>query len=186
VRGTYPYLRYSQTNALFVGADVNMLWTISPAWSVNPRATLLRVTDQSNDDYLVFIPSNRYEAIVSYRHPDVKSISKLYAEATIRYADKQRRAPRTITPRDFNEAIESDTDPFRGSDDNFDFMDAPPAYYLFNIAIGFSIKSAATRYDFRLAAENLFNASYREYTNRFRYYADDLGRNFILSLKCTF
>lgn len=186
VRGTYPYLRYAQTNALFVGADVNMLWTISPAWSVNPRATLLRVTDQSNDDYLVFIPSNRYEAIVSYRHPDVKSISQLYAEATIRYVDKQRRAPRTITPRDFNEAIESDTDPFGGSDDNFDFMDAPPAYTLLNVAIGFSIKTAATRYDFRLAAENLFNASYREYTNRFRYYADDLGRNFVLSVKCTF
>ncbi|KKM72261.1 hypothetical protein LCGC14_1422330, partial [marine sediment metagenome] len=33
---------------------------------------------------------------------------------------------------------------------------------------------------------NILNTSYRNYLNRLRYYADDLGRNFTLSLKLNY
>ena len=33
---------------------------------------------------------------------------------------------------------------------------------------------------------NIFNTSYREYLNRLRYFADDLGRNFMLQLKLNY
>jgi iron complex outermembrane receptor protein len=65
-------------------------------------------------------------------------------------------------------------------------MEAPDGYWLLNLAIGASVKRDRVQYDFRIAPENTLNQTYREYTNRFRYYADDVGRNFIFSFKCIF
>jgi iron complex outermembrane receptor protein len=38
----------------------------------------------------------------------------------------------------------------------------------------------------RLSADNLTNEAYREYTNRLRYFADDVGRNFTLGIHFSF
>ena len=37
-----------------------------------------------------------------------------------------------------------------------------------------------------LSVTNLLNTSYREYLNRFRYYADEMGRNITLRIKIPF
>ena len=99
---------------------------------------------------------------------------------------RQSRAPRVVTVEEINDAHEQGKDPFENDDSNFDFMEAPPGYFLWNVAAGVSVKGEKTQYDFRLGSDNLLNTTYREYTNRFRYYADDLGRNFIISVKCIF
>jgi iron complex outermembrane receptor protein len=91
-----------------------------------------------------------------------------------------------VTVREINEAQEQGLDPFLDNHSNFDFMAPPPGYFLWSVAAGISLKGDKTRYDFRVGSENLLNTSYREYTNRFRYYADDLGRNLIVSIKCIF
>jgi iron complex outermembrane receptor protein len=65
-------------------------------------------------------------------------------------------------------------------------MDAPASYWLVNASTGFSLRSQKLKYDFRLSADNLFNTVYRNYTNRLRYFANDLGSNFSLLIKCTF
>ncbi|MFM7485593.1 MAG: hypothetical protein ACKO13_01600, partial [Cytophagales bacterium] len=69
---------------------------------------------------------------------------------------------------------------------NSDFMDAPASYWLVNASTGFSLRSQKLKYDFRLSADNLFNTVYRNYTNRLRYFTNDLGSNFSLLIKCTF
>jgi len=186
IRGTYPYFRYTQTDALFVGADLSATWRVSPMWRITPKATLLRASDVRHDDYLVNIPSNKFEVALRYEDPTLLSLRNFYVESKVKWVAQQHRAPRTITPREFNDAILEDTDPLQGSSSNFDFMDAPDAYWLINVAMGVSADMGKARYDFRLAAENQLNTEYREYTNRFRYYADDLGTNFIFSIKCTF
>jgi iron complex outermembrane receptor protein len=186
IRGVYPYFRYTQTDALFLGMDISANWQATKNIKANAKASLLRASDEKNDDYLVFIPSNRYEASIRFEEPHRFALKDFFVETKVKYVAEQHRAPRTITPREFQEALENDTDPFGDDYSNFDFMDAPDGYVLLNVSTGFSIKREKTRYDFRMAAENLLNTSYREYTNRFRYYADDLGRNFIVSLKCIF
>ncbi len=186
IRGTYPYFRYTQTDALFVGADLSGVWSLNSNWKVSPKASLLRASDERNNDYLVFIPPNRYETAVRYERPSLMGLKNVFVESKIKMVATQGRAPRTITVRDFNDATDQDTDPLQGSSANFDFMDAPDAYWLWNVAVGLSVHTEKVRYDFRLASENTLNTSYREYTNRFRYYADDLGRNILFSIKCTF
>lgn len=182
VRGTFPYFRYTQTDALFVGLDVEATWTVQKRWLVLPKVSLLRATDIRNDDYFVFIPSNRAEIGIRYQVEK----HNFYIEPRISYVALQGRAPRVITVRDFNDAIQNGTDPLGGSTKNFDFMAPPPAYTLIGIGVGYSIPSGNGRFDIRGAVDNLFNASYREYTNRLRYYADDLGTNVSLSAKYTF
>ncbi len=56
---------------------------------------------------------------------------------------------------------------------NSDFAPPPPAYSLFSLQVGYSHKNNT----WHLGISNLFNQSYREYLNRQRYFADDLGRN---------
>ncbi len=58
---------------------------------------------------------------------------------------------------------------------------APPAgYFLMNVNWGISIR----RLELNLRVSNALNAAYRDYLNRFRYYADDQGRN--ISLKVAY
>ncbi|MEQ9414310.1 MAG: TonB-dependent receptor, partial [Cyclobacteriaceae bacterium] len=113
-------------------------------------------------------------------------IKRFFIESKVKYVARQRRAPRVVTPRQIKEAAEQNIDLLANDNTIFDFMEAPDGYALLNLSTGFSINREKVRYDIRVAAENVLNTSYREYTNRFRYYADDLGRNFLISLKCNF
>jgi iron complex outermembrane receptor protein len=150
------------------------------------KVSLLRASDDRNKDYLVFIPSNRYELSFRFEEPARFALKEFFIETKLRYVDEQRRAPRKIGPEEFQDAQENDTDVFNGDYSNFDFMEAPDAYFLLNVSTGFSVKREKVKYDFRVSADNLLNTSYREYTNRLRYFADDMGRNITLAFKCIF
>lgn len=184
-RGTYPYFRYTQTDALLMGLDAFVSRALTKHVTTSARASVLRASDQTNHDYLVFIPPNRYDIAVRYEG-SWKDRATAFAEVKVLYVAHQSRAPRVITPRQFREATEQGTDPLQGSTAAFDFMKAPPGYMLVSISTGLSATINKRKYDLRLGADNLFNKSYREYTNRFRYYTDEIGRNITLSLKCTF
>ncbi|HTF28224.1 MAG TPA: hypothetical protein VK625_05225, partial [Flavitalea sp.] len=186
VRGVFPYFRYTQTDALFLGADFTGTWRAGNYLKIIPKVSLLRASDESNHEFLVFIPSNKYEVALRYDRAELSFFRNFYVESKTKFVAKQTRAPRVVTVREINEAQEQHTDPFNGNTSNFDFMDAPEGYWLWNVAIGASVKSKKVQYDFRIASENTLNQKYREYTNRFRYYADDLGRNIIFSLKCIY
>lgn len=186
IRGTYPYFRYTQTDALFLGVDVTADWNLSKQWKLSPKASFIRASDERNNDLLVFIPSNKYELACRFEEPSQFPLKRFFAELKVKYVARQNRAPRTITARQIRDAGEAGVNLFENDARIFDFKDAPADYGLVNASVGFSLDSDKTRYDFRLSAENLLNESYREYTNRFRYYADDLGRNFMFSVKCIF
>jgi iron complex outermembrane receptor protein len=51
-----------------------------------------------------------------------------------------------------------------------------------NLNWGMSIKG----FDLSLRVSNALNAAYRDYLNRFRYYADDQGRNISFKLAYSF
>jgi iron complex outermembrane recepter protein len=186
VRGTYAYFRYTQTDALFLGLDITGVWQVHPLLKISPKVSLLRASDERNDDYLIFIPSNWYEIVLRYEKPTVGIWKNLFVESKTRFVSRQYRAPRVVTVREINEAQEQGEDPFENDHSNFDFTEAPDGYLLWNVAAGISLKGDKRRYDFRIGSENVINSTYREYTNRFRYYADDLGRNFVISVKCIF
>ena len=59
--------------------------------------------------------------------------------------------------------------------------DSPPAYFLLNGTADFRIALGHRReLKFMLVGENILNNLYKEYTDRFRYYAHERGANFSL------
>ena len=186
LRGVFPYFRYTQTDALFLGADLFGSFSLNSHIKAISKVSLLRASDERNHDYLVFIPSNRYEVSFRYEEPLKFLLKDFYVEPKVKYIAMQNRAPRVISPGEIIEAYSRDENIFADDPSNFDFMAPPDGYFLLNLSCGFSIHSEKSRYNISLSADNLLNTSYREYTNRFRYYADDLGRNFLFSVKYIF
>ena len=105
----------------------------------------------------------------------------------IRAADRQRNAPRVVMIGQVLEAKQTNTDLFAQNAGVFDFVSPPPAYINFHLSTGFDLEFAGqSMLTIFLSIENLFNNSYRDYLNRLRYYADDLGRNISLSVSYSF
>jgi iron complex outermembrane recepter protein len=186
IRGVYPYFRYAQTDALFLGADWSLSANLSKQIKFTQNASFIYVKNLGESGNLPFIPPNRFDWSLRWSEPTRFRMKDFFFETKARFTMKQYRAPRVVTPAQLIEAKETGIDLFASDQTIFDFAAAPDGYCVLNMATGFSIKSARSTIDFRLAVDNLLDQSYREYTNRFRYYADDLGRNFILSIQLNF
>ena len=186
LRGTLPAFRYTQTDALFVGTDISASQVVYKGFSLISKISLIRASDYTNHDYLVFIPPNRLELGVRYDLHELKKLKSIFFESKWKYTMRQTRAPRVISIPVLKEHQENGTNPFQDDPSNFDFMAAPKGYFLWNVSAGVAVPAQKGRYEFRASVENMLNASYREYTNRFRYYANDLGSNFIVSAKYVF
>ncbi len=63
-----------------------------------------------------------------------------------------------------------------------DYASPPAGYYLVNLNGGITFK----KIDVNLRISNALNTAYRDYLNRFRYYADDQGRNISLRVLYNF
>ncbi len=186
LRGTLPAFRYTQTDALFLGVDFSMERMIYKQLSLLSKVSFIRASDYTNHDYLVFIPSNRIEVGMRYDVPKFKKLTGIFFESKWKYTMRQYRAPRVISIPELKQYQENGTNPFQDDPSNFDFMAAPEGYLLWNVSTGIQVPAKKGRYEFRVSVENMLNSSYREYTNRFRYYANDLGSNFIVSAKYVF
>ncbi len=186
IRGIFPYFRYTQTNASFLGIDFSGEYQLDKLMKLGSKISLLRATDETNNDFLVFIPSNRYE--ISLRHDQIKigKATNFYAEVKVKYIAQQNRAPRVVSIAEINDANTTGEDLLLNDSRNFDFVAAPDGYLLFGASTGVSFPFEKSKLNFRISADNLFNAAYREYTNRLRYYADDLGRNITLAINFSF
>ncbi|MDX1409834.1 MAG: hypothetical protein R3330_16910, partial [Saprospiraceae bacterium] len=58
-----------------------------------------------------------------------------------------------------------------------DFTLPPGAYFLLGASAGITIPLDDAHLELSLAIENALNTSYRNYLNRLRYFADELGMN---------
>ncbi len=185
-RGVFPYFRYTQTNASFVGSDLSVQYSLSNSLAIGSKVSLLRAADQTRNDYLIFIPSNRYEVSLRYEKDKMGSWGNFYTEVRAKYVATQNRAPRVIPIQDIIDAYEQGIDLIGEDSQNFDFIPPPPGYMLLAFSAGISRTLNDSKIDLRLSVDNLTNTSYREYTNRMRYFADDLGRNVSIALKYSF
>ena len=64
----------------------------------------------------------------------------------------------------------------------FDFKDAPDGYFLLDFSWKIDIKDFSAS----IMVTNVLNKKYRNYLNSMRYFADEMGRNFIFNLSYTF
>jgi len=163
IRGTFPLFVYEQTDALFYGLDYGMTVDLTSRWKYEAGIAIVRAKNVNNHTYLPYIPSDRYRQSVRYTFP-IKRMTENYLKVEYVIQDKQKR-------------YEAGTD----------FSAPPPMYQLVNLAVGTFIKTKAEHaIGIHLTADNVFNREYKDYMDRFRYYAHALGRNISLKINYSF
>jgi iron complex outermembrane receptor protein len=177
IRGYFPVFRYSQTDALLSGTDWLLQWQVTKAFSVQHKGSYLYAADIYTDDVLTFIPPVQAEWSVTYSKDNAGKYQDFFVTLSAPVAFKQTRAPAVVYPGEIENYSGSRT---------IDFMPAPDGYVLLNVEAGVKIPIQKRFLFVSLTADNLLNTRYRNYMNRLRYFADDVGRNVVVRLSYKF
>ncbi|MDO4695739.1 TonB-dependent receptor [Porphyromonas sp.] len=165
ISGTYPVFQYKSTDAIFRGIDAEVRWHISRHLEYEIGGSMIRADEQKTGNFLPYIPSGRIGHHLTYRLSSLGKVKDIHIKASHRYVAKQHR---------FDPA--TDLIPY-----------SPDEYHLLGLEAGLSLPLPnGQSLKWLLSVDNLLNKSYREYTNRFRYYAHDLGRDVRLMMTWEF
>ena len=168
IRGAFPVFRYKQTNAEIFGLDFSTRVYMIDHFYADLKYSYIRGNDRSESIPLINIPANNVNGNLVYQLAKPiklgkKQLENTEIEITNRYVFRQN-----------NLLAEQD------------FVLPPDAYYLLGLKLVSEIQISKTRLRFFIKADNMLNARYRDYLNRQRYFADDLGRNISLGLTLKF
>ncbi len=180
VRGAFPFFIFDQTDALFLGADLQARVNHTSDFTTEVSLNYLWAKDISSNDYFVGLPPVDMSYKLVYES-GLWKIDQLRVSFGADYFFKQYQSPRVINAERIMEAGLAGEDLFAGDTRNFDFLPAPDGYVLLNI--GVSAEEGA--WHFGLQSRNLLNQAYRSYSNRLRYYADESGRDVMITLRYT-
>ena len=186
IRGAFPIFRYRQTDASFAGLDMDFRYSLLPNVDWINKLSLIKARDESVDSPLINIPANRWQSGITYKIPEKKGIRDVFFSLAANMVDRQRNAPRVVTIDEIRAAQALDTGLFAEDQSIFDLLEAPAGYVNFDFNMGLRIPLKGLDMGFVFSVENILNNTYRDYMNRLRYYADDIGRNFSLKLNCKF
>ncbi len=164
IRGTFPVFRYKQTDAAFLGADLSLQYRLLDGLNYNLNASIIRARDITNDVYLPYIPSDRFDHRLRWQLPvESKITSNTYITFAHQWVLEQKR-------------YEPGTD----------YAPPPPAYHTFSLYAGSQLALGNHPLEAGISITNLFNELYKEYMNRFRYYSHGLGREISIRLSYSF
>lgn len=147
VRGAFPGFAFEEINAIFQGIDGQVTYQITPKWSFQQKTSIVYARDTKNN--------NQY----------MVNIPANRFEYLLRYAwmDNKQYISAGLTQVAQQTRVEA------GSD----YVAPPKGYSLLQFNWGVQWKNM----DVGIRISNALNVAYRDYLNRFRYYADDQGRN---------
>jgi iron complex outermembrane receptor protein len=163
VRGAFPTFAYRQTDATLSGADASFAWMPFHGFKWESKASILRARNQSTGEYLIWMPSDRFENTFSYTFGDRKSVKDPSLGISLMNVRHQNRA----VPGQ-------------------DYLAPPPAYFLLGAEAKGQILLGKLPLDIQFSVTNLLNSRYRDYLDRFRYFADAPGRSFVLRMSYPF
>ncbi|MCS6934888.1 MAG: TonB-dependent receptor [Chitinophagales bacterium] len=163
IRGAYPAFVYTAADALLTGLDAS--FTIKPlkGLSVESRTSLLFARNITSGDWLIGMPPQRTDLAMSYTTNSFKNTNNMYAGIGVTKVFRQTFAPA-----------------------GQDYLPPPPGYWLLRAEAGISFFIRGQPIAVNLTVDNLLNTVYRDYMNRFRYFADERGINAALRVNIPF
>ncbi|GIV40185.1 MAG: membrane protein [Thermonema sp.] len=176
IRGAFPVFRYHQTDVLWAGSDWLWEWQIAPFLKTTHKGSVLWAHDITRNAGLNRVPPPAYRGAFVWQKERWGKFSGIQVELAAEYAGIAWSLPAVVAPAEVGSRPEQQTQAW-------DFMPPPNDYWLFHWRIEGSYTS---HWRFALEVENLFNRAYRSYLNRWRYFADDLGRNVSVSVQYMF
>lgn len=164
IRGAFPTFKYEQVNALFTGIDFKASYRLYKSFWWKGKSSFLKAYNMNTNEGIVGMPANRFENAIEYKVQKIKNFRNVYTELGFQNVLTQNNIPA-----------------------NSDYLNPPKGYGIMNFKAGFCLptyKKQQIIVDFEIS--NLLNTAYRDYLNRFRYYAEEMGRNYSLKIKLTF
>ncbi len=160
IRGAFPAYSYQQADAHISGLDFQLSHSWKTGWQWQSQLSLIYGHNRSINDHLNLMPSNRMKHSLKYTFSKEKKEQSPFVGLNVQTVFQQHRIP-----------------------EEGDFAPAPATYHLLGFEIGTTFKIGRQSFEAGLVISNLLNTEYRNYLNRFRYFADEIGRNFSFRLK---
>lgn len=163
IRGTFPIFAYTQTDAILYGADLTFNYKVNSWLDYGINASVVKAFDSNDNRYLPYIPADRLKHSLQYNLGDSKLLSASYLKFDHQYVARQSRY-----------------------EENSDYVAPPPAYNLFHFTAATQLHLNSNTIGIVFTIENLTNNLYKDYMDKFRYYAHQLGRNYAIKLNYNF
>ena len=158
IRGAFPVFKYEQADAEIYGIDASLEFSEGESFLGKLKYSYIRGNNLEDNIPLVNIPSGRLNASLTYR------VRKPIPIAGIKLENLEFEWGNQYVFRQGNLLEEQD------------FVAPPDAYYLMSFKTSTNIIRSSYKFRVFVKAENILNTKYRDYLNRQRYFADDLGR----------
>jgi len=163
IRGAFPVFQYVATDAFLYGVDAALQLQLARRWAVRSRTSLVRGRDRVQNEWLFQMPSDRTETALLFDLPAHGKWGALEIGATSLFVFEQSRIPVGL-----------------------DFTTPPDTYQLIGLSASATRTLRKGELRMGLQANNLFNTTYRDYIDRFRYYADARGTDLTLWITYSF
>lgn len=165
IRGAYPVFEYKQANVRISGMDVKVNWILNKHLDVVTKGMIVRGWNYSSNDHLILMPADRADLNLRFKFETRSIFNSNYVQLNNSFVNKQWRVPVSG-----------------------DFAPPPVAYYLLEFELGSQLKIKKQIMNISFGATNLLNQKYRDYLDRFRYFADAQGvsYNVRISVPLTF
>lgn len=163
IRGAFPVFDHVATDVVLHGMDLSLEYRLVRDLAWRTRGSIVRGRDITRGEWLFQMPADRMENALLWRRPTLGTWRGVEAAITSTVVARQSRVPPGL-----------------------DFMDPPEAYHLLGASL--SAAKALGRNELRMGVQgnNLLNTSYRDYLDRFRYFADARGLDLTVWLRYGF
>ena len=158
ISGSYPSFSWRQQDAFFRGLDLEASYGLPLGLRYDAKVSLVWANALKTGALFPYIPAPRINQGLSWERK-LSSSLELSLGLHHLYVARQTRF-----------------------DSEIDIADAPPAYDLWGLELSLTKQLPSGSLRFLFSGDNILNRSYKEYTNRARYYSHDAGRDLRASL----
>lgn len=163
IRGAFPVFRYEQAQAHIYGADVNLSCRLTAQMSLKGQYSYLRGQNLSENLPLIYMPSNEVKVFFVQEFEQLAGFESVTFEGNYQYVFRQDHLQ-----------------------EGQDYVQPPDGYGLIGFKTSLNKEFKHYHLHVYLKFDNMLNVAYRDYMNRMRYFADDLGRNVVIGLNISF
>lgn len=158
VRGAFPVFGFTQVPARFLGFDFEVKTKSNGRLNHTLSGSYVNARRSDNNSGILFIPPARLRYLFDIKLVS-QSIHHLHLQAGMTAVAQQSDAP-----------------------NDQDYAPAPAGYLLLDIALLYKYSTQQGPITAQIRIDNALNTVYRDYLNRFRYYADEPGLNVTATL----
>lgn len=163
MRGAFPIFTYEQDNAHLYGLDALVKWHITSYLDYSIQGSFIQAENLNTKGPFPQIPAHQGRQSILLQMGHWKKMRMPYVKLEHVYVSQQKNYV-----------------------EGLDFVAPPEAYHLLNASLGTKWIWGNHQLSIDLSVQNITNQLYKDYLNRFRYYAHDLGRTFQLRINYEF